>query len=169
LLLGSRVTQANLAAKIPGTDAVIFYGHGEPDRLFGQPTGWLVERQHVLVDIASIPMLQCRPLYAVSCHALRVLGTACGKTMPPTRFVGYEVPFSFAYRHTESFRDVVNFSAVNFATNTAHSTIVGVLKGQWQALADQFLNPANPLSRSRDAFLAGMAASTNALWVGSRP
>ncbi len=173
LLLGVQVTQANMTAELnnsqPRTDVIAFFGHGDPDTLWAQPTGWMFVQQRVLVDAANVAVLQSRPVYAVCCHALRQLGAACGSSQPSIDFVGYSVPFSFTHVHASRFRDVVNPSAVDFAGNPTSSTLVGSLQAAWKMLADQFLDPGSPLSSTRDAFLAGTAASTNALWVGRQP
>jgi hypothetical protein len=163
-LSGTQVTQQNLVSKVSSADYVLFYGHGEPDLLWAQPTGVIVLKQQVLVDTANMFQLNGSPIYAVACRALRVLGDAYANGSPPGIFLGYRGPFNFSHAQANSFRDIVNVSAVNFVNGNPAPIIVQQLQDAWDDLANQFLN--GPGQNRRDAYLAGVLAAANNMFVG---
>jgi hypothetical protein len=171
LLNGPQVSRPSLIAALPSADCVIFFGHGEHDLLWAQPTGWFVIETHVFLDDQTASALQGKPLYAVCCRALRTFGVACGNCSPSSVFIGYQGPFglSSVAPYFQQFQDVVNQSALAFVNGMPASTIVQILQSEWRTLADSYLNGTSPPSYGSNAWVAGYGASVNALFVGHAP
>jgi hypothetical protein len=166
-LSGTQVTQQNLVSNVSLADYVLFYGHGEPDLLWAQPTGLVILKRQILIDTANTFQVQGVPIYAVACRALIVLGDAYANGSPPGVFLGYRGPFNFTYAQSDLFRDLVNASAVEFVNGTPATIVVQQLEAAWEDLADQFLNGSR--RNSRNAYLTGLAAAANSLFTGCRP
>lgn len=149
---------------------VLFYGHGEPDRLIGQRGRFSTGSGPTLIDTSSVGLLVGRPVYAVCCHARAGLGPAYGGTFPSGAFVGYESALGFSRHQPGEFMAVVNRAARDFVGGTPARAVVTSLQNEWRALSDAFLNPSGGrLFRTPDFIFAGFAAAGNASFVGTNP
>jgi hypothetical protein len=175
LVEGADVTRERLEQEGDHTDYILFYGHGEADRLYAQEEkGWLMTQQHVLVDATDLGPLRTRPLYAVCCHALTILGEAYGKSSPPGTFVGYGKHFGFWIRNSSRFEEIANKSARAFVNGKPAADIVRTLKEEWEELEDEITDELySVVQRSPqerwDFIEASFSASVNARYVGTRP
>jgi hypothetical protein len=124
-------------------------------------------KQQIPVDTANLFRLYDSSIYAVACRALSVLGDAYANGSQSGNFVGYRGPFNFSHAQADAFRDTVNTSVVDFVNGEPVPTIVQRLQEQWENLADQFLNGWR--QNQPDAYLAGLAAAANQMFVGSTP
>ena len=166
-LSGPAVTVAALAAGAASADVIVFFGHGEADKLIGQRGRFSSGGGPVLVDGASVATLAGKQTYAVCCQALIQLGPAFGSAYPSSCFLGYAAPFGFSTSNHADFRAVVNDSAADLVAGASGMNVVASLQQAWRALADDFLNGGR--ASRPDAFVAGFAAAANSIYVGLSP
>jgi hypothetical protein len=163
---GPAVSAATLATA-PGADYLLFFGHGEPDRLIAQ-RGWLsLGSGPTLVDTTTVGMLGGHSVYAVCCQAGILLGPAHSSMSPTAEFVGYKAPFGFSFPNAADFESVVNPSAIALINGSPAKAVCDQLRQEWHNLADDFPNGSR--RSRRDAFLAGYAAATNSAFVSVNP
>jgi hypothetical protein len=165
-LYGPAVSPASLSS-MKRADFVIFFGHGEPDRLIGQKGHFSLGSGPTLVDTTTLTLFGGSRVYAVCCQAGIHLAPAYSQVYPSASFIAYQAPFGFSYPNAADFESIVNQSAVQLFSGTPSSAVHGNLQKEWRGLADAFLNGSK--RNRRDAFLAGYAASTNSLFVSISP
>jgi hypothetical protein len=165
-LYGPGANSASLSG-VSATAFVIFFGHGEPDRFIGQRGRFSLGSGPTLVDTTSVSLLQGSHVYAVCCQAGIQLGPAYARVYPSASFLAYQAPFGFSLPNAADFETIVNQSAIDFVAGRSTRAIHGDLQKAWRALADSFMNGGR--QNKKGAFLAGYAASTNALFVSLNP
>jgi hypothetical protein len=165
-LYGPSAVSASLSG-MSAADFVIFFGHGEPDRFIGQRGRFSLGSGPTLVDTTTVSLLQGSPVYAVCCQAGIQLGPAYARVYPSATFLAYQAPFGFSLPNAADFETIVNQSAVDFVAGRSTSAIHSDLQKAWRALANSFMNGSR--QNKKGAFLAGLAASTNALFVSLNP
>jgi hypothetical protein len=169
-LVGAEVTRENLAHNISSADCILFYGHGEQDKLCAQPTGYLWKKEFpTLVDARDTSYFGNHPVYAVACEALSVLGKHYGTASPPGSFVGYRMPFMVNPANTFPFQVIVNDSAVEFVAGKPAVDVVQILESKWERLYDWCINPNSPGAHTPDAWVTGLAALNDMHVIGSAP
>jgi hypothetical protein len=151
------------------SDFVIFYGHGEADRLIGQPSWLSVGSGPTLVDETTVNVFRGLSVYTVCCYALCALGSAYAFAYPQGAFISYESRFGFSPPNERFFKPIVNNAAIDFVKGNSPAQIINDLKNNWQNLSDDFLSPNGSLNHCQDAFLAGFSADTNSRFVGKKP
>ena len=161
---GHAVSYMAIDQAIASADFVLFYGHGEPDRLIGQKSLLSFGNGPTLVDTTNVHVFQGRPVYAVCCYALRDLGLEYARIFPNRGFIGYDNQFGISIDNHTDFEEVVNQSAISLVDGTHPNFVFSDLRRRWDALANDFLR--GPLQNSRDAFMAAAMASSNARTVG---
>lgn len=166
VLYGPSVTSAALLVT-PGTDYIIFFGHGEPDRFIGQKGLLSLGSGPTLVDRITVSHLKGSQVYAVCCQSGIQLGPAYSYAFPSASFVAYSAPFGFSFPNAVDFESIVKQSAVDFVAGTPARTLHVNLEREWKTLADDFLNGGK--KHRKDAFLAGYAAATNSLFASVNP
>jgi hypothetical protein len=157
---GAAVSYTAIDHAIASTDFVIFYGHGEMDRLIGQKSLQSIGNGPTLVDTTSVNVFQGRPVYAVCCYAVAGLGRAYSVLFPNKGFIGYMNQFGISIYNQTHFAEIVNRGAMSLADGVLPAPVMNQLRNEWSNLADSFLK--GPLQNSPDAFLAATVASTNA-------
>lgn len=165
-LYGPAVNTKSLSG-LTRPDFVIFFGHGEPDRFIGHKGRFSLGSGPTLVDTTTISLLQGGDVYAVCCQAGIHLGPAYSQVYPRASFIAYQSPFGFSFPNASDFESIVNQAALDFAAGKSARIIHNDLQKAWRALADAFLNGSK--KNNKDAFLAGYAAATNALFVSLNP
>jgi hypothetical protein len=165
-LYGPAVSTASLS-HTKRADYIIFFGHGEPDRFIGQKGRFSLGSGPTLVDTTTVNLLGGSRVYAVCCQAGIQLGPAYSQVYPSASFIAYEAPFGFSYPNAADFESIVNQSATQLIGGTPSKAVHSNLQKEWRALANAFLNGSK--KNRKDAFLAGYAASTNALFVSVNP
>jgi hypothetical protein len=158
---------ATLLSSAPSADYVLFFGHGEPDRLIAQRGRLSLGSGPTLVDTTTVKMLGGTSVYAVCCQAGILLGPAHSKVSSHAEFIGYRAPFGFSYPNAGDFESVVSQSALALINGNRAQQIHAGLKQEWFKLSDDFLNGSK--QHHKDAFLAGYAAATNSLFVSISP
>ena len=158
---------ASALSSAPSADYVLFFGHGEPDRLIAQRGRLSLGSGPTLVDTTTVKILGGTSVYAVCCQAGILLGPAHSKVSSRAEFIGYRSPFGFSYPNAGDFESVVSQSALGLINGTSAHQTHARLKQEWFALSDDFLNGSK--KNNKDAFLAGYAAATNSLFVSVNP
>ena len=167
-LYASGVNAVSLQQSLCGADVLVFFGHGEPDRLIGQRSRLWIGSGPTLVDVSTVNLLSNVKVYAVCCQASLQLGKAYAAAAPAGAFLGYEAPFGLSYPNAALFEREVIFGGLDFVYGkNPPSSVASNLRQRWKRLSDQFLN--GKLQNSHDHFLAGYAAATNALFVALTP
>lgn len=163
---GPAVLPSSLATT-PSADYLLFFGHGEPDRLIGQRGRFSLGSGPTLVDTTTVSMLGGHSVYAVCCQASILLGPAHSSTSPTATFVGYKAPFGFSFPNPVDFESVVTPSAIALINGLSARRVRNRLRQEWRHLANEFLNGSK--QNRKDAFLAGYAASTNSVFASVNP
>jgi hypothetical protein len=166
-LLASEATSENLLKAVPSVDLFVFFGHGDTDRLVGQPSSGLQGDGPTLVDISTIRVLEGKPVYAIACNALLELGKQYANEFPSGCFVGYQDEFCLPPISHAHFGMVVNRGALMMATTLDGPLVVAELIADWTDLRKEF--ESGSLNSEPDWFIASFAAYQNAACVGRRP
>ncbi len=149
LLSGPDVTftrlRSAIAASMPLLEYVVFYGHGDSDRLFGQQTDSTAEQAPILVDDLRVDIFQVANVYAVACSALDKLGSAYAirYAAQNQHFIGYEDVFAFSEYDVGRFEWLVRQGA-HLAIGYDPQTAVNSLREGWLQLSKFYLAPPPP-------------------------
>jgi hypothetical protein len=167
LLVPQSVNTPAVSQHIGSYEFILFYGHGEADRLIGQKGRLSLGSGPTLVDTTTVNIFQGNIVYAVCCQALILLGSAYASLYPQGAFIGYSAPFGFSSYSAGDFQQIVNQSAIDLVNGQTASMIVADLTSKWKILSDDFFNGSR--QGRPDAFLAAYAAAGNAVFVGVKP
>jgi hypothetical protein len=150
---------------LQSSQLVIFFGHGDFDRLLGQPRqAGEIPR---LLDLPSIAGFEGRPIYAVACNALATLGREYGDRFPDSFFIGYTKEFLFTQGSELEFGQIANRAANALVEGGPPQSVVKNLITDWETLSDDFI--FGELRHRPDAFIGAAIAAANAERVGIAP
>ncbi len=155
-----------IASSYPRIEYVVFYGHGDHDRLYGQRTDATAEQAPILVDDLHADVFRGANVYAVACYALDILGQAHQRDNPTARFIGYNDLFAKSEYDFDLFRLCVHHGAVLFVAGMDGHATSSILKKCWEGLRDEYLTPPPGGRFTLDKVWAAFAADINAEGVG---
>lgn len=155
-----------IASSYPRIEHVVFYGHGDHDRLYGQRTDATAEQAPILVDDLHADVFRGANVYAVACYALDILGQAHQRDNPTAHFIGYNDLFAKSEYDFDLFRLCVHHGAVLFVAGMDGHATSSILKKWWEGLRDEYLTPPPGGRFTLDKVWAAFAADINAEGVG---